>query len=236
MPPQKHHLAVFDIDGTLTDSVAVFQASYLKALQPFRFAEIDTNWGEYEHHTDSWIFQKIYHTNHDRLPDEEERQKFSDELMRIYADEIRKQPIIEITGAARFVDFLEKETSWAIAYATGSLRPPARTKLDACGFRYSEETLATASEFLTREDIVDAAIEGAKKFYGSPAFETVISFGDGLWDYKTAQKMKLDFIGIGKGPKADYLLELGNIVFCDFRDAAFIRNHMQKHDRKMEEC
>jgi len=223
----KTHLAVFDIDGTLTDSVPVFQAAYTEALQPFKFEVIDTNWGDYEHHTDSWIFQKIYRTNHGRLPDAAARKRFSDELLRVYSHAIREKPVLEIPGAARFIEFLENKTPWAIAFATGSLEPPARLKLDACVIPYGEATLATSSDFLTREDIVGAAIEGAKKHYGCNHFKTVISFGDGLWDFKTAQNMNLHFIGIGEGPKAEHLTKLGNTVFQNFQRPAFIYNHME---------
>ncbi len=225
--PSKTHLAVFDIDGTLTDSVAAFQASYLAALTPFEFATIDTNWGEYEHHTDSFIFQKIYETNHGQVPDETMRKKFSDELLKIYRANIKDRPVTEITGAACFVEFLDKETPWAVTFATGSLRQPACIKLDACNIRYDEKTLATSTNFLTREDIVDAAIKGAKKHYACAGFQSIVSFGDGLWDYKTAQNMKLDFIGIGEGPKAEQLTQLGNMVFRDFQNPESIMQRMQ---------
>lgn len=226
-PPAKTHLAIFDIDGTLTDSVAPFQASYFAALQPFGFAEIDTNWGGYTHHTDSWIFRKIYETNHGQSPEAHECEKFAAILTKIFHEAIAANPITEISGAARFIHRLETETSWGIAFATGSLKVPAHTKLSVCSIPYAENLVAASDALLTREEIVNAAIDEARKHYGAD-FQTIVSFGDGEWDYRTARALRLPFIGIGEGPKAERLTKLGNMVFPDFRNPEAILNYMRE--------
>lgn len=38
-------IAVFDIDGTLTDSVALHQVAFLEAVASFVFPHLDTDWG-----------------------------------------------------------------------------------------------------------------------------------------------------------------------------------------------
>ncbi|WP_162902860.1 HAD family hydrolase [Taibaiella koreensis] len=51
----KQYLIVFDIDGTLTDSVAPHQTAFVTALQQMGITEIDTNFKNYRHHTDKHI-------------------------------------------------------------------------------------------------------------------------------------------------------------------------------------
>lgn len=60
------------------------------------------------------------------------------------------------------------------------------------------------------------AIKLASEQLSLPAGQKVISVGDGLWDLKTAQNLQLAFIGIGEGPKAGLLTDLGAEVFADF--------------------
>ncbi len=55
----KNRLAVFDIDGTLTDSVFIHQSTFIKALEKVGLSNFDTNWSNYKHHTDSFIFKTI---------------------------------------------------------------------------------------------------------------------------------------------------------------------------------
>ena len=52
----KTSIAVFDIDGTLTDSVALHQAAFAEALQTFGFPALEMDWPNYQHHSDSAIF------------------------------------------------------------------------------------------------------------------------------------------------------------------------------------
>lgn len=56
----KNKLAIFDIDGTLTDSIDIHQAAFRGALELVGVTEYDGNWGNYKHHTDSYIFRAIY--------------------------------------------------------------------------------------------------------------------------------------------------------------------------------
>jgi hypothetical protein len=73
----------------------------------------------------------------------------------------------------------------------------------------------TASEQLTREEIVSAAISAAAADHPSlPG--TPIALGDGLWDLLTAEHLGLRFLGIGIGPKAQNLIERGATVLPNF--------------------
>jgi len=49
-------IVIFDIDGTLTDSVAQHQSAFESAVRP----SLRTDWSSYTHHTDSAIFEQAW--------------------------------------------------------------------------------------------------------------------------------------------------------------------------------
>ena len=76
---------------------------------------------------------------------------------------------------------------------------------------YRPELLSTASDGLSREEIVNSSIEKAKNEFELATFEKIISFGDGRWDVQTAKNLNLDFVGIGEKYEA-----LGDLAFRDY--------------------
>ncbi|MBN9332765.1 HAD family hydrolase [Devosia sp.] len=205
-------IVVFDIDGTLTDSVAVHQKAFEAGMRRFEFPALDTNWSSYRHHTDTGIFEEAWAKAVRPGPADFTRleAQFVDDFDR----ELSLAAIAEIAGAGAFVESLP-QAGWLPVFATGSLRHGALAKLAALGIDYDPDLLVTASEFRTREDIVSAAItRGCEKHGFVP--QRVVSIGDGIWDYHTANALSLDFIGIGVGPKADVLRDLGARVHDDF--------------------
>jgi len=206
-------IVIFDIDGTLTDSVAQHQRAFEIALRTFSFPDLRTNWGDYTHHTDSGIFEEAWEEAHyEGHPDLSELEY---QYHCALEHEIASRPFTEISGAAFFLQWL-KDHSWSVVFATGSLRFGAVKKLAAVGVDAEEVVLVTASEFRTREEIVREAIhQGSKKFPAAHK-HSLISIGDGLWDLKTACNLNLPFIGIGRGVKAKVLTDSGAPVFEDF--------------------
>lgn len=138
----------------------------------------------------------------------------------------RGQIIAEIAGAAAFVEHLRDE-GWAVAFATGGLRKMSRRKLSAIGIKFGDDLLVTASEYVTREELVTQAIEAARLHYAfTPG--RVVSIGDGIWDLKTAAALGLHFLGVGTGPKGEILARAGATVVSDFRDKAAAATSLQQ--------
>lgn len=199
---KKSAIVVFDIDGTLTDSVGVHQDAFAETLESFGFPDLNTDWASYRHHTDSGIFAEAW-----------ERAGFAGAAdvtalearftPRFHAAAARR-PIAEISGAAGLLSALE-DTPWAVAFATGSLADAARAKLAVTGCDADTAILVTASEFHTREAIVAAAVDRVRQAHGIEPGGRVVSVGDGLWDLTTARALRLAFIGIATGAKADAL-------------------------------
>lgn len=208
-------IVIFDIDGTLTDSVAQHQRAFESALRTFSFPDLRTDWSNYTHHTDSAIFQQAWEEaqfdGRAKVADLESRYQLALE------HELASSPFTEIAGATLFLQWL-KERAWTVVYATGSLRFGAEKKLAAVGVDAEEVILVTASEFSTREDILRKAIRVGSQHFPEQKPGSIISIGDGLWDLKTARNLALPFIGIGRDAKAELLKASGAPVFSDFHD------------------
>ncbi len=191
---QKKHLIVFDIDGTLTDSVAVHQAGFISVFKQLGVPEAPNNFHSFKHHTDLHIARCIYEQSLQQLFDAPEIARF-EALLAAY---IAATGIPgEIRGARQFVSYLEQESAFGVCYATGSLQGPAELKLRAAGIPFAPMQLAASNQHEERTAIVQAAITKACLHYNVSGFERIIAFGDGLWDLKTAQALGIEFVGIG---------------------------------------
>ncbi|TGL58795.1 HAD family hydrolase [Leptospira sarikeiensis] len=212
-------LVVFDIDGTLTDTVSLHRKAFHEVLVSFGLPGLSPEVKEYKHHTDSNIFKEIY-TSFRADWTEEISKKFEKELALNIKDKFQNG-ISEISGAKFFLERLRSE-GIPFAYATGSFYEPAFLKLKDCGLPL-DVPLATASSFYERESIVQSAIEESSKKY-SKQFSKTICFGDGIWDSKTAKNLGLEFIGITEDPNLLSEWKDQNIlhVFRDYSDEFLI--------------
>jgi beta-phosphoglucomutase-like phosphatase (HAD superfamily) len=52
---KKKNLIVFDIDGTLTDSVKVHQKAFTEMLLEIGVRQVNAEYKSFKHHTDSYI-------------------------------------------------------------------------------------------------------------------------------------------------------------------------------------
>lgn len=190
-------LLIFDIDGTLTDTVPIHRSSFHETLLECGLSGLDPKITSFKHHTDSNIFKEIYNSQAD---DWEEGMLLSFELK--LTERIRpkiEESGNEIPGAKEFLGHLS-EKGIAFGYATGSFEKPARLKLQKAQLPL-HVPLSHASSFLDRESIVQDTIRNCEAAFGSD-FSRIISIGDGIWDYKTAENLGLEFLGIAKDDQA----------------------------------
>lgn len=210
-------LFVLDIDGTITNSVAAHHRSFEKAFGDVGISVVDKNWAGYTHHTDSWIFSEVFRRTFGRDPSTSEKAAFAYALESNFEAELLAAPLLPIPGAVEFFKQLISDTHSAYTFATGSYRRPALRKLAAVGLTFPIELLVAADDFETREDIVSNAIVRAQEFFAVGEFDQVISIGDGLWDFLTAQNLNLQFVGIAEGLRGEKLRAAGAVnVFPDF--------------------
>ena len=190
-------LYIFDIDGTLTDSVHTYHKVIANAMRAIGILEIDTNFDNYVHHTDSFALEY----NYERYFSKRAPLTLRDTLDVMLLHEMSNHPpITEINGAKTLLHKME-ELNIPIAFGTGAFPLATHQKMTDAGLRYNPDVLATSKTSITREGFVIQAISQAKITYQIPHFERIIAVGDGLWDLQTARNLGLEFVGIGHANK-----------------------------------
>lgn len=169
------------------------QSSFKRSLHHIGVQNFNDSFGTYTHHTDSHIARVIFETATDKAFDSTVIEVFEDFLHQ----QIEQYEVKEIKGAKQFVEEISAHPDFGICYATGSLLKPAGLKLQRIGISFEACQLVASNEIEEREGIVQKAIRNAAAYYGVEKFDRVLSFGDGLWDLKTAANLSLEFIGIG---------------------------------------
>ena len=71
------HLVMFDIDGTLTETMKVEEECFVRSFKDvFDFNDIDTDWSHYPRTTDSCIFHDVFTSRIGRSPTAHEVSQF----------------------------------------------------------------------------------------------------------------------------------------------------------------
>ncbi|MGH7457378.1 MAG: HAD family hydrolase, partial [bacterium] len=125
-------LAIFDIDGTLTQTNHVDSICFVQALaDEFGIDAIDTNWANYPHTTDSGIMRHIFLERFARLPSTQERARFRRRFVNLLEAARAKAPesFHEVPGATAALQRLRANADWVVAIATGGWRVSALFKL-----------------------------------------------------------------------------------------------------------
>ncbi len=215
-------LAIFDIDGTLTNTNSVDDQCFVQALaEAHAITNINTDWASYPHTTDSGIMAHVFQQQFGRDPREPELGKFKNSFVTLLNEQYKSNSsgFAEIAGAAFALDRLQQEPDWAIAIATGCWRASALLKLSAASLDIEGAPAAYAEDGLSREEILESAVSQSLEAHGESSFEKIVSIGDGLWDVRTARRLGFAFLGIGSGQAATMLHQAGaKHVIEDFTD------------------
>lgn len=215
-------LAIFDIDGTLTNTNSVDNECFVNALaEALAIAEIDTDWAAYPHTTDSGITQHVFREKFGRNPEETEVGKFKGCFVEMLSEQYQSNSasFAEVAGASMALSRLQQDSNWAVAIATGCWRESALLKLKAAKIDADGIPAAYAEDGLSREDIIRAAVSRSLEQNRVGRFENIISIGDGLWDVRAARVLNVAFLGVGGGESAARLHQAGaKQVIEDFTD------------------
>lgn len=215
-------LAIFDIDGTLTNTNSVDDRCFINALsEAHAITEINTDWSTYPHTTDSGITLQIFQEKFGRDPQDPELEIFKSCFVNMLTEQYHanSSSFTEITGASVALSKLKRESDWAVAIATGSWRESALLKLRAAKIDIKGIPAAFAEDGLSREEILQSAVSQALEHYRLSSFAKTVSIGDGLWDVRTARRLNYAFLGVGFGESAAMLDRAGaKHVIEDFVD------------------
>ncbi len=230
------NLAIFDIDGTLTESVAVDEDCFVQAFRDvLGIDQINTNWLDYNFQTDSGLALEICRKHLGRDPGVGEISRLQSCFVQLLcaAVEATGKPMQEIPGASVLLDRLKAHPSWHVAIATGGWKASARFKLASAGLPMDAFPWANADDAFDRVDILRTAIQRAGQEYGQDAFEKVVYVGDGVWDVRAAKALGIGFLGLAANNKAGQLKEEGALcVLPDFVDPVRVGECLEAVARK----
>jgi phosphoglycolate phosphatase-like HAD superfamily hydrolase len=192
------NLAVFDIDGTLTRPYPGEDASFLEGLElALGFRDVDPNWTEYPHVTDTGIVSHLCETRWGRPPTTPEMTRFREHYSIAFRERAGPADGEEISSAAAFITSLRQASAWCVAVATGNFSLMAALKLTRGKVPCLDVPMATADDAASRADLIRVAIGRALQKYAVGEFRHVVSIGDAPWDLRTARELKLPFVAVG---------------------------------------
>jgi phosphoglycolate phosphatase-like HAD superfamily hydrolase len=213
------HLVMFDIDGTLTETMKVDEECFVRSFQDvFGFADIDTDWSHYPRTTDSGIFHDVFMGRIGRSPTGQEVSRFRQYFIQLLAAASSRSPFAPVAGADGLLSRLTLGGSHWVSLATGGWRDSARLKMASAGMCFDDHPAASADDALERESIMRLSRQRAAERYGE-SFTCTVYVGDGVWDVRACRSVGIPFIGIGTGSRATRLSAEGAVcVFPDFSD------------------
>jgi phosphoglycolate phosphatase-like HAD superfamily hydrolase len=213
------HLVMFDIDGTLTDTVGVDEECYVRALlDVFDFADIDTDWSTYAHATDSGIFRQIYLSRSGQSPTLADISLFHQYFVQLIAAAAAQSPFPAVAGADQLLHRLASSPVHRISLATGGWSDSARLKMAGAGMCFDDHPAATADDAFDRESIMSLSRQRAVEWHGV-LFSRTVYIGDGVWDARACRTLGIPFIGVGSGVRSAQLYAEGAVhVFPDLSE------------------
>lgn len=220
-------LAIFDIDGTLTDTVAVDLECYEAAVLEEWGVQIPTEWPSFVEVTDSAILATACARAGRPVPDPQTERRIAVNVGARLEAELQRSPgrFRPIPGAPAIFEVL-RQSGWTVAMATGAWRPSALVKLGGAGIPHAGVPLATSTEHPARRDIIARAVSVAVEAAALEDSGPVVYFGDGVWDGRAAASLGCTFIGVGLD-RAEALRAAGaRVVIPDFGDSASVLAHL----------
>lgn len=186
---------MFDVDGTLVQSVDADAECYAEAVNEVTGFPVDTDWAVYQHATDLGVL--LEHLKRHGLEAELDeystgvKQRFT-ELLSI---RIREHGILPVPGAAGFLDSLRGIPDISLSIATGGWWDTASLKLTSAGIDVSGIPNASSDDHYARNEIMKISASRS----GLSADVDISYFGDGSWDKAACDTLGYNFILVGSG-------------------------------------
>jgi phosphoglycolate phosphatase-like HAD superfamily hydrolase len=191
---------MFDVDGTLVQSVDFDEEIYLKTAYELLGREISSNWDQYSHGTDSGILYEAIEKYKIQGDIEDFRNKFKATFINHISKYIENNSddIYEVKGASEFIRYLSGRSDIKIAIATGAWEESAKLKLESAGIDINDLAFASSSDHYDRIEIMKLA---ESRVAGGYDFISKTYFGDALWDKKACEILNYKFVAVGNRVK-----------------------------------
>jgi phosphoglycolate phosphatase-like HAD superfamily hydrolase len=180
------HLVMFDIDGTLVDSMGFDAQLYA----------IDETWLSYRNVTDSGILEEILAQRDFGRPVDELGPRIQRRFVALVRDYLAANvnTLREIPGAKALVETLLATPGVRVAIATGGWAETALMKLRAIGMPVDALAVATSSDARERTRIMQIA---ERRALAGAAPRRRTYFGDAPWDQRASRELGFEFVAIG---------------------------------------
>jgi phosphoglycolate phosphatase-like HAD superfamily hydrolase len=184
---------IFDIDGTLVDSMKFDSELYIQAVKTvLGNVHIHDDWGKYRRVTDPGILLQIIEENN--VPDAQKKvtevRKYFGELMESH---LKSNPCNPKKGALDAVNNLLENPDFIVGFATGGWGHTAAMKLHSADFSNGNIPLFSGDHHCERVNIMKLCKE-----HISPFGKNIVYVGDAPWDLKAAYELHWGFIGVGE--------------------------------------
>lgn len=219
----KSHLAIFDLDGTLTATNRVDSDCFVQAIEEEFGFQVHSDWSSYQHCTDAGIATESLTTHFGWPPSPTQIARLQSRFDKLLRSRLEVEPHLfrQVPGAAELLAHL-RNAGWHTCIATGAWSFSADLKRQAAGLP-SEVPLFSCDLHHAREVIVTTAIQSSLRACGVNRFTSQVSVGDGVWDVTTAAELGLPFVGVASADHAQRLLNAGaHYVVADFQDIGAI--------------
>jgi beta-phosphoglucomutase-like phosphatase (HAD superfamily) len=184
---------IFDIDGTLIESMSVDTELYFSSIsEVLGPVEVRNKLSDYDHVTDSGILAQLLNDNGYSIDDE-----VAETIQAVFVESLRRHikaagPFPTIDGAVQFVENTRESGDRRIAIATGAWRKSALLKLESAGFNIDDVPLVTSDDSTSRVEIMRSALAKI-----GDDFESVTYFGDAEWDQRACRSLGWRFVAVG---------------------------------------
>lgn len=218
-------LAVFDIDGTLTDTMDVDLECYEAAILSELGLEMPGDWSSFEEVTDASILAVACERSGRPAPDVAIQARIADLVGELLSQQLEQSPdrFPAVRGATGVFEALRR-AGWQVAMATGAWRPSALVKLKGAGIPCTDVPLASASDHPARAEIIRHAVRAS-----SATGESVVYVGDGVWDGRAARSSGYGFVGVAPPSGEAALRSAGaSAVVADFTDTESLLEHLSR--------
>jgi len=199
------NLVIFDVDGTLTTTSSMDEEILVTSLRAMNIKVDEIDLSTFDVVTDIGVFHQLFMENFNREPEREEIQEFKKTFKQNLKKMFKKRldEFEPLDGVQELIHSLNKKDDWYYVLTTGGWKFDAKFKLDASGFYTKDFLISSSSNGFSREEIIQKAIEKARKKAGVKKFSRIVYFGDAAWDLKAAARLKIPFVGVeGEGVKA----------------------------------
>src|SRR6266576_1108761 len=129
------HLIIFDNDGTLTETIKIDEECFVRSFKDvFGFADIDTDWSDYPHTTDSSIFHEIYVSRRGRTPTAPDVRDFVSTLLGCSLPPHRSLHLHQFLGLTGYCpgSHSAARIGWRLLLEVGVIPPASRWPAPGC--------------------------------------------------------------------------------------------------------